>query len=276
MAFAFLFQLRIHGGAMFAVQWWPILITGVLFISTCCLDTFIPSEICPQFQHRKQFYFMKRLPSVFVLKCSSLISFGLSPFWAWQNSPANLSYRLDHYFTCMLALAAVAMFVMVVSFARHLRVLAVYIGGSDGFVRRMSFAVRGWLYFFLVPIFAVIAGSNRIWRDMLANTDFTLDLVVRMIKFQVMMVFGSWIGTMIIWCGLGMLAWDVLMAMEMLFHFNHFSKENEQVGRITTPRTEDDDVSLEDGGMSQETNDITPDDLTQLSDTEFKQEDSHE
>ena len=84
MALAFLVQLRLHGGAMFALQWWPILITGVLFASAFCLEPQLPPGLLTDEVCSKQHVFLRKRPSDLALKTAALISFGLSPVWVWR------------------------------------------------------------------------------------------------------------------------------------------------------------------------------------------------
>ena len=222
MGFAFLLQLWLHGGAMFAIQWWPVFVTGFLFAATCCLKPQFPQELMPSLQRRRQFYFMQKLPGNFTLKCSALFSFGLSPFWCWQSSPATLSYRLTQYFIIMLVVAAIAMFVMMLAFAIQLRALAVCIGGSDGLVQRLNLTVCGWIYLFMVPVCAVIVGSWRQWQNVFTQEKISLGLFIQLFEFQVFTVCFSWIGTILAWVVLALLLWEVVTAFELLFSWNRF------------------------------------------------------
>ena len=100
MGLAFLVQLRLHGGAMFAIQWWPILITGVLFASACCLQPELPTALVAA-PGVKESRYLRRRPSDLSLKTATLVGFGLSPFWGWRTSAASLSYGLLRYFSLL-------------------------------------------------------------------------------------------------------------------------------------------------------------------------------
>ncbi|MBQ4480448.1 MAG: hypothetical protein II943_07395 [Victivallales bacterium] len=235
MALAFLFQLRLRGGAIFAVQWWPVLIAGFLCGAAFCLGAGRTLEKMVTPIQKEKFYFMRHLPGDLFLKTTALISLGLSPFWCWTNSGASLSPHLNSYFTGMLFLSVAVMIMMVISFARHLRVLAVCIGGSDGLVQRLNLAVRGWLYFFLVPMCAIVIGSNRVWHEMMAQPDLSYGLLVQMLKFQIVVISFSWIGTVVAWIVLLLLAWEVVVAFELLLQFNHYLKVHELQTDLTNP-----------------------------------------
>lgn len=243
MALAFLLPLRLHGGAIFAVQWWPVLISGFFLVAAFCLEPIHAMEKKIPLKLRDKYYFMHGLPNDLVLKTSALIGFGLSPFWCWTNSAASLSLRLDSYFTGMLFLSTAAMFVMLVSFTRHLRVIAVCIGGSDGLVRRLNVAVRGWLYFFLVPLsaivvglFAIAAGSGRAWFELLEQQpDLSCGMVVQMVKNQIITISLSWIGTEVVWLVFILLVWELAVAFELLLQFNRYLNEQELQGVMMPP-----------------------------------------
>ncbi|MBO4619597.1 MAG: hypothetical protein J5654_05745 [Victivallales bacterium] len=235
MALAFLVQLRLHGGAMFALQWWPILITGVLFASAFCLEPQLPSELFTDEVCSKQHVFLRKRPSDLALKTAALISFGLSPIWVWRNSAASLSYGLMRYFALLQGVSLVAMFAMVLLFALHLRVLCVCFGGTPQFVRRWSFAARGLLYFVLVPVFSVMLGGTRFWSELFHMSELNWRVISQMLEFQFMLPFHSWIGTVITWLSLTMLAGQVFLSFQLLLLFNRFmdAKElNEQAGRF--------------------------------------------
>ena len=234
MALAFLVQLRLHGGAMFALQWWPILITGVLFASAFCLEPQLPPGLLTDEVCSKQHVFLRKRPSDLALKTAALISFGLSPVWVWRNSAASLSYGLMRYFSLLQAVSLVAMFAMVLLFALHLRVLCVCAGGTPQFVHRWSFAARGLLYFVLVPVFSVMLGGTRFWTGLFQMSQLNWRMVSQMLEFQFMLPFHSWIGNVIIWLALAMLAGQVILSFQLLLLFNKFwdAKElNEQSER---------------------------------------------
>lgn len=227
MALAFLVQLRLHGGAMFAIQWWPVLITGVLLAAALCLESSLPNGLVPNDELSQNYRFMRNRPSDLSLKAAALVSFGLSPIWVWRNSAASLSYGLVRYFSLLQAVSLIAMFAMALYFVLHLRVLCVCVGGTPQMVRRWSFAGRGMLYFVFVPVFSVMLGGTHFWTELFQNSSLNWQMVSQMLEFQFMLPFNGWIGTTIVWLTLAMLALQVCMSFELLLVFNRFLDKKE-------------------------------------------------
>ena len=227
MALAFLVQLRLHGGAMFAIQWWPVLITGVLLASALCLEPSLPPGVFSSDEAALNYGFMRKRPSDLTLKTAALVSFGLSPIWVWRNSAASLSYGLVRYFALLQAVSLIAMFAMALNFVLHLRVLCVCVGGTPQMVRRWSFAGRGMLYFVFVPVFSVMLGSTRFWTELLQTSELNWQTISQMLEFQFLLPFNSWIGASIAWLTLAMLALQVCMSFELLLVFNRFLDKKE-------------------------------------------------
>lgn len=222
MALAFLLQLRLHGGAMFAIQWWPILITGVLFASALCIKPELSPELLSVAEQSQLSFLVRNRPSDLSLKTAALISFGLSPIWGWRNSAASLSYGLLRYFSLLQAVSVMAMFAMALYFVLHLRVLCICIGGSPGMVRRCSFAARGLLYFVLVPVFSVMLGGTQFWSELFQMKQLDWQWFSQVLEYQFMLPFHSWIGTVIVWLTLAMLACQVYLTFQLLLLFNQF------------------------------------------------------
>ena len=237
MGLAFLVQLRLHGGAMFAIQWWPILITGVLFASACCLQPELPTALVAA-PGVKESRYLRRRPSDLSLKTATLVGFGLSPFWGWRTSAASLSYGLLRYFSLLEGVAMLTMFASALYFALHLRVLCVCIGGSERAVRRWTLAARGLLYFVLVPVFAVFLGSLKLGRELFQATPHNWQYLAQMLEYYFTLPFYSGIGSAIIWLGLGMLAWQVTCSFHLLLNFDEFLDAREiAVENAVSPET---------------------------------------
>ena len=238
MAFAFLLQLKMHGGAMFAIQWWPVLITGILLGAAFCLEPGSHRQASPRQKHIVPECL---LPGEFSLKLSALVSFGLSPIWGWRNSAASLSYGLMDYFTLLLVVASLAMLYLMVAFALQMHEVAGDIGASPKMIRLLSFTPRCWLYFIIVPSIATLLGAGRMWRAIFSQPQFDLHQVIQFVQFQWQLVFQCWIGSVLSWLGLGLLAWQTSIAFKLLMICNKFLKERELNGLVRPAGREDGD-----------------------------------